>query len=111
MSHEVRVEGSTARVEVDTSVYSLVALKKAAYRIADRCSVVFGAMDGNRVEVAIACAPSTSEEQIRQCVRAFFEEALDQDLRERISAETAPLRNLILAHAFSRTKLVPGADG
>jgi His-Xaa-Ser system protein HxsD len=96
---------------VDTSVYSLVALKKAAYRIADRCSVVFGATEGNRVEVGLSCAPSASEEQIRQCVRAFFEEALDQDLRERISAETAPLRNLILAHAFSRTKLVPGADG
>jgi His-Xaa-Ser system protein HxsD len=111
MSADVRINGTTASLEVDTAVYSLPALKKTAYRMADRCSVVFGVLEGSRVTVALACPPSASNEQVRTCVFNFFEEALDQDLRERIAVETTPLRNLILAHAFSRTKLVPEADG
>ena len=111
MSADVRIDGTTASLEVDTAVYSLPALKKTAYRMADRCSVVFGTLEGSRIAIAVTCPPSASEDQIRSCIRNFFEEALDQDLRERIAVETAPLRNLILAHAFSRTKLVPGADG
>lgn len=104
----VRFDGSAASAEVDTTVYALTALKKAAYRIADRCSVVIGPPDGSRVAVSFSSA-SGGDDGLRDGVRAFFEHALDYDLRERIATETAPLRNLILAHAFSRTKLVQGS--
>jgi His-Xaa-Ser system protein HxsD len=90
-------------------MYSIAALKKAAYRLADRCTVVFGIPDGNRVALEFMSPQDTPEAVVREAVRAFFEEATDYDLRDRIAAETAPLRNLILAHAFSRTKLVDGA--
>jgi His-Xaa-Ser system protein HxsD len=105
----VRIDGTAASAETETSAYSLVALKKAAYRVADRCSVIFGAIDGSSIQLQFLCSDGTAEAEVRDCVRAFFDEALDQDLRERIAAETAPLRNLILAHAFSRTRLV--SDG
>jgi His-Xaa-Ser system protein HxsD len=107
----LRFEGSTATVDVDTTVYAVLALKKAAYRFADRCSILIGVPDGTRVALSFTCAANVGEDAVREHVRKFFDEALDYDLRERISAETAPLRNLILAHAFSRTKLVQGSGG
>ena len=45
----------------------------------------------------------------RQCefyVDQFKKEILDQDLRESIKRETEPVRNLVLAQAFSKTNLI-----
>jgi His-Xaa-Ser system protein HxsD len=39
-------------------------------------------------------------------VESFKKEVLDQDLRLKLKAETEPIRNLILAHAFSKTGLI-----
>ena len=47
-----------------------------------------------------------SEEAHQAALDDFQTEVLDQNLREKIKLETAPTRNLILAHAFSRTGLV-----
>lgn len=106
----ISVEGTSATAEADLSVYSLPALKKAAYRLADRCTVMFGTPNGSRIPLEFLFSKATAEDDARECVRAFFEEALDYDLRDRLAAETTPLRNLILAHAFSRTKLIQTND-
>lgn len=108
-SSPLHFNGTSATAAVDTTVYSVLALKKAAYRLADRCSVVIGVPEETRVAISFTCAGSNGEDAVRDCVRRFFEEAGDYDLRERIANETAPLRNLILAHAFSRTKLIEGS--
>lgn len=100
-----RVDGARAECELDAHAYSLAALKKAAYRMAGRCTVIFGRSDSETVAVTIV---ANLDADVTACVRAFIDEALDQELRERIGAETAPLRDLILAHAFSRTPLVKG---
>jgi len=107
----IRFDGASATVEVDTTIYSVTALKKAAYRFADRCSIQIGVPEGTRLSLAFSSVRGDGEAPVRDCIRNFFDEALDYDLRERISGETAQLRNLILAHAFSRTKLVQGSGG
>ena len=43
-------------------------------------------------------------------VESFRSEVLDQTLRERIRAETEPIRTMILAQAFSRTGVVDPKD-
>jgi His-Xaa-Ser system protein HxsD len=92
---------------LDLRVYSLTAVKKAAYRGAARCTVVIGSPDGDRLPVRFAFRPGTSASAAQEAVRRFHEDLVDEDLRERLNAETAPLRGLILAHAFSRTDLRP----
>jgi His-Xaa-Ser system protein HxsD len=47
-----------------------------------------------------------SRREIDEVVRQFFQELLDQELREQIAEETAPVRTLILAHAFSKADLI-----
>jgi His-Xaa-Ser system protein HxsD len=56
--------------------------------------------------VKIEFAEKLSEESASYLLREFEKEVLDQDLREHIKRETESYRNLILAHAFSKTSLI-----
>jgi His-Xaa-Ser system protein HxsD len=78
--------------KIDLGIYSLVALKKAAYKFK---KVQILERDKN---FAILELGDISEE-------VFYKELVDQDLREIIAKETEPVRNLILAQAFSKTSL------
>lgn len=95
---------------VDLRVYRLSAVKKAAYRIAEKCTVVLGALEGDALWLEFRFAPSASDEDARTIERLFFQDLLDQELREQIGEETRPMRALVLAHAFSRTNLVRRDD-
>lgn len=96
----------TVKTAVDLRMYRLAAIKKAAYRLANRCTVVLGEPDEQGVPLTFHFRPGTVEETALEAVRAFFDEAMDQELREQIAEETAPLRTLILAHAFSKVDLL-----
>mgnify|MGYP001558473760 CR=1 FL=1 len=91
---------------LDTRVYRLVAMKKAAYRMASRCTAVFREVDANLVSASFSFPPGTSEASATEAVRLFQQELLDEDLRETLREQTDPLRSLILAHAFSKTDLI-----
>jgi His-Xaa-Ser system protein HxsD len=91
----------------EPAAYSLDALQRAAYRMSDRLSV-----DLRSEESAIRCELhiSTDDAAIADtAVGEFRNHALDESLRERIRTETADVRNLILALAFSETGLTSDA--
>jgi His-Xaa-Ser system protein HxsD len=92
--------------KVDVRVYRLAAVQKTAYKLAARCTVVIGAEHEQLLPIALTFASTVAEVEARQVAQIFFRELLDQELREKIGEETAPLRALILAHAFSKTDLV-----
>lgn len=88
----------------DADVYSPDAIQRAAYTFSDRLSIdlVLGQ------EIACTLHIVTDDPSIAEQVAGDFRnEVLDQVLRERIRLETADVRNLILAHAFSKSGLVP----
>jgi His-Xaa-Ser system protein HxsD len=92
-------------LSLDTSIYSLDAIKKAAYKFADRTSILINPSPGTAVVVVFNFGSEHPMSDQGQVIGAYCNELLDQDLRERIKRETTPVRNLILAHAFSRTSL------
>ncbi len=92
-------------VTFDKSVASFDSLKKAAYRFVDRCSVEFLPSESSFVCV-LRFTPDPSDGFADLMVEDFRKEVLDQDLRASIKAETEGVRNLILAHAFSKTGLI-----
>ena len=96
-----------ARVDfaVDLRAYRLASVQKTAYRLAARCTALLGNVTESSVSVTLTFPAATREAEALDVARLFFQELLDQELRERIAVETAPLRNLILAHAYSRTGL------
>jgi His-Xaa-Ser system protein HxsD len=95
----------TLSLTFDEKVYSLNAVKKAAFRHLRGFTT-----DISIVNEQIHClltfpSPVTDDEGLR-LANELKKEVLDQDLRERLKAETEDVRNVILAHAFSKTGLV-----
>lgn len=95
------------RVEVTfaASTTSIDAIQRAAYRFSDRfsCELIPG-------EESHLCRLQPIGEMGDEDVGSFRTEVLDQTLRERIRAETEPIRTMILAQAFSRTGVVDTQD-
>jgi len=85
-------------------IFSVDTIKRAAFKFTDRFSFEFGVNDGQ-----ISCVASSLEsigpDECELFEQRLRNEVLDQDLRQRIAEETAPLRNTILAYAFSNTGL------
>ena len=96
---------AVTEVFFDTNVYKLDVLKKAAYRFTDKFSVNFR-LDSSQVICELNFPDKKSKEYIELTINDFKSEVLDQDLREKVSKETEAVRNIILAHAFSRTSLI-----
>lgn len=86
-------------VIVDPRVYRISAVKKAAYRLGDRCFVKLEALADGGMRVGLTAKSEKIE--VAALEGEFLNELLDQDLRETIAEETERVRNLILAQAFS----------
>jgi His-Xaa-Ser system protein HxsD len=94
------------QIRVDTRQYRTLSVQRAAYRVAEKCTVVLGSPEGELLPLTFAFRPGTGEDAAEETVRLFHQELLDAELRAVIHDETAPLRALILAHTFSRTDLL-----
>jgi len=92
-------------VTFDLAVFSLDAVKTACYKFLDRFTSDIELCDG-RIICHLTFDDKSSEVQISANVDNLKKEALDQDLRLKLKTETEPIRNLILAHAFSKTGLI-----
>ena len=92
------------QVRFDSRVHRIEAIKKACYRLSKRF-VASIELDGDCWVCSLAFPIALSHEAIEAATRDLQIEVLDQGLRETIAAETAPVRNAILAVAFSRTGL------
>lgn len=100
---------NAVRVRIDCSIYRLNAVKKAAYRFLDRFHVTIeSAEDG----VTVAFMAKRASESMDSIEHHFYDELLDQELREEVATETAGIRNLLMAQAFSNVSLLdPIGDG
>lgn len=87
----------------DGNVYRLSAVKKAAYKYGGVFHVLIEEVDGG---VLASLRPTSSNSDPKDAAGMFCNEVLDQELREEIAAETNGIRDLLLAHAFSKTSLI-----
>jgi His-Xaa-Ser system protein HxsD len=97
--------GIEKQIDLDLAAFSIEAIKRAAYRYSDRFAFDMAVVAG-KAACTLTFEDSKGPEFIEATISAFRKELLDQDLRIAIRAETEGVRNLILAHAFSRTDLV-----
>ncbi len=86
----------------DLSCYRLTAIQKACYRLSDMATFQIEMIDGR----CLVRLQSTSPEQDDRVAALLRREALDQELREVVAAETGRVRDLILAQAFSPLSLL-----
>jgi His-Xaa-Ser system protein HxsD len=99
-----RFSPSETVIDLDATVYRLSAIKKAAYKFGDKCHVRVSTAESSHIRVELK-AKNTNEDMVRLS-GDFCNEVLDQELREVVAEETATMRNLLLAQAFSATSLI-----
>jgi His-Xaa-Ser system protein HxsD len=91
---------------IDTRCYRVSAVQKTGYKLAGKCTVILGILDAESLPITFTFPRGTADRDALEAVRLFFQELLDQELREKLSDETGPVRALLLAHAFSKTDLI-----
>lgn len=98
---------SDAEIRFDARVHTIEAVKKACYRLS-KSFMPSIASDGEHWVCRLAFPAPLTGEQVMALIQELELEVLDQGLRQTIQAETAQVRNTILAVAFSRTGLGSG---
>jgi His-Xaa-Ser system protein HxsD len=101
-SNETQVARSIV-IKVDLKSYSLEAVQKVAYWFTDKC---FVRLEHTSEQVLEVCLTPKTSGDTRELSGRFMNDLLDQTLREKIAKESEPLRNLIIAHALSKTSLI-----
>jgi His-Xaa-Ser system protein HxsD len=101
------LEEQVCEICFSSEVYDLETVKKAAYRLSDKCTVDID-INADKIVCRLNHASGSSDISLAKIAELFRNEVLDQDLRRMIAEETAPMRNAILAYAFSRTGLQHG---
>ena len=86
------------------ALYALPTIKKAAYRFLKIFTTDI-AQDNETWVCTLMFAGLAGNEVLENAKRELQAEVLDQDLRAIVARETEPVRNTILALAFSRTGL------
>ena len=82
------------------SSQSLGALREAAYRLLGEASCLVDTVDGRHVCRLIPKRALAGELDEEAMLTRFLDLVTDENLREKIAAETAGVRNVILALAF-----------
>lgn len=96
-------------LDFDVNAFSLQAVQKACHRFTDIASFevqILPRGEKNSIVVTARALGVKSEEGMAHLEKRLRNEALEQQLREQIRGQTEGLRNLILAHAFSKTGLI-----
>lgn len=94
-------------IRVDTAVYGLVAVLKSAYRLTDRAYLHIQRSGANQLEMRLR--PQRPDVDPDTLAGEFLNDLVDQRLRELVGRETQQARDLILAHALSKTPLINAA--
>jgi His-Xaa-Ser system protein HxsD len=97
-------KGDLLYATVDLGIYSLPALLRVAYRFTNRCYLHLQ-YEGEK-QVGVRFRGKIRGADLAAIAGEFANELLDQTLREIVSQESEPVRNLILAHALSNTALI-----
>lgn len=84
------------------AVYSVEALKRAAYAIMNRATIYF---DITNDSIRCTVTPTSDKEAPAVIERDFHREVTDHDLRISIESQTEQTRTAILGLTFSRTGL------
>ena len=92
-------------IAIDPKIYALDVVQRAAFRCTDIGSFEFSVIPDQEIMVRFSVKPQITVDPSTFRAR-FHNELLDQQLRQTVADETKVERDLILAYAFSNTKLL-----
>ena len=100
-----QIKSNSVEVRFDCALYSDIAVQKAAHEYSGEFSFkISRAAESNEFICLVRPLETNSLENFSSAI--FENRVLDHQLRLRLSDETAPVKNLIIAQAFSKTSLI-----
>jgi His-Xaa-Ser system protein HxsD len=99
------IDGGAVAMELDATIYSVGAVLRAGYKLTDRAYVHI-ARDEESDHLIVSLLARDSRSDLGALAGELTNEMLDQRLREMVAAETAAVRELIFAQAFSEGNLL-----
>jgi His-Xaa-Ser system protein HxsD len=99
-------QNEQAIFKVDTTIYSKACLFRACYKFTDRAYVFLSRPDDDPNSIVVSITSKQIGCDPRQIIREFSNELIDQGTREILEEEFGPIRNLIVAQAFSEGNLL-----
>jgi His-Xaa-Ser system protein HxsD len=102
---EQSLAGDHAPIQVvfDATAFPILVVQKACHSLSRLASFDISQID-EKSRISVNVHPKIKD--VGLLLQSLREEVLDQRVREVVRAETEGVRNLILAHAFSRTGLI-----
>jgi len=91
---------------VDTRVYSDSSVFRACYKFTDRVFIFLSRTTDSPEAITITIRPKQPDMDLNLIMQEFFNELIDQGVREHLEEELGPIRNLIVAQAFSEGNLL-----
>jgi His-Xaa-Ser system protein HxsD len=99
------MKSNSKAIQFDLNLFDADSIERAALKFSGACHHEFR-IDGAMLIVLACSAEQGVDVDLDEYAHKLRAEVLDQQLRKRIAAETENERNLILAYAFSNTKLI-----
>ena len=101
ITSETDLLGSFARVSVDTSLYSEIAIFKAVYWYTNRYYLYLSRnRENGRMEIEIRPKDLKNEEDLTSVCREFCNSLIDYKVRQQVIEETAAIRDSLIKKAF-----------
>jgi hypothetical protein len=92
-------------LQIDERIYDLDCVQRAAAVLSNIASFNFSASVADTITVTVSVrSPSTITS--KDAADRLLTEVLDQRLRQRVADETKTERDLVLAYAFSNSKII-----
>jgi His-Xaa-Ser system protein HxsD len=92
--------------KVDTTIYSKSCIFRTCYKFTDNVYIFLSRSPDDADSIIVSITPKSSIEDLNRIILEFQNELIDQNTREILENEFGPLRDLIVAQAFSEGNLL-----
>ena len=96
----------TGKIVLDTRIYSKASIFRTCYKFTDRAYIFLAYYKNEPKSIIVSINVKNRHKEIKKIVQEFKNELLDQNIREKLENEFGPIRNLIVAQAFSEGNLL-----
>ena len=101
----IRFEDGALRLFLSTDIYSVGAILRSCYWLTDRCYVHLAPTNNGHIEATLI-AKTGDESETSKVAWQFLNDLVDNQLRVSIQQETAAVRDMIVAQAFSDVDVI-----
>jgi len=99
-------DNTTDSFKVDTSIYSKSCIFRTCYKFTDKAYIFLSRTPDDPQSITVSFTLKSSIEDLNRIILEFQNELIDQSTREILEDEFGPLRDLIVAQAFSEGNLL-----